>query len=661
MKRTHSLIAASLLLAWAGHAGAADTPAFTLGEISVVAPADDAPLPGASVLDSAAIRAENRETVGAALQMAAGVNLSRVGARNEQMAYVRGFDLRQVPVFVDGIPVYVPYDGYVDLGRFTTFDLARIEVAKGFSSLTYGPNTLGGAINLVSRRPSRAFEGEVGGGIELDKDGARSSYRAYGNVGLLRESWYLQAGAALVDEDGFGLPDSFDPVATENGGRRENSYRRDSKLSFKLGLTPNASDEYVLGYVRQDGKKGNPPYTGSVVSPRYWQWPYWDKTSLFIATHTQFGDHALKVRAYHDTYENSLYAYDDATYTTQNRRSSFRSWYDDYTDGLSVEGDFALATANRLRVAYHYKEDVHREHDAGEPEQTFRDRTQSFAVEDSHAVNARLTLVGGLSYDYREARRAESYDVSTGLVRQPVGDNDAVNAQLGAFYALDSGTLRATVARKSRFATIKDRYSFRLGTALPNPDLKTERATHYELGYSAALAGDWKVDAALFRSNVRDLIQSVRIDASQCSSPPCSQMQNVARARATGLELAVDGRVGALKLDANYLWLYRKNLEDATVRLTDTPRHKFFAAATWTQGAWQLGGSVEAASRRYTSSDGRQQAAGYAVANAHVGYRFAGGALVEAGVHNLFDRLYAYSEGFPEPGRRYYVNFNLPL
>lgn len=655
-------ILAGLLLAWGGAAGAAETASFTLGEINVVAPAEDDKLPGTSVIDSAAMRANDRETVGAALEMAPGVNLSRVGARNEQMVQVRGFDLRQVPVFVDGIPVYVPYDGYVDLGRFTTFDLARIEVAKGFSSLIYGPNTLGGAINLISRRPSRAFEGEIGGGIGLDPDGARNSYRLYGNVGLLRETWYLQAGASLLDEDGFRLPDGFDPVSTEDGGKRDNSYRRDSKFSFKLGLTPNATDEYVLGYVRQDGKKGNPPYAGTLSTARYWQWPYWDKTSLFVATHTQFGDHALKLRAYHDTYENSLFAYDDASYTTQKKKSAFRSRYDDYTNGLSVEGDLALGTANRLRLAYHYKEDVHREHDAGEPEQSNRDVTQSFALEDSFALTRQLTLVGGLSYDYREATRAESYDSATGLVRQPEGDNDAVNALFGAFYTLDDGArLRATVARKSRFATIKDRYSFRFGTALPNPDLKTERATHYELGYSAALAPDWKFDAALFRSNITDLIQSVRVDAGLCSSPPCSQMQNVARARATGLEFAVDGRVGALKLDANYTWLHRENLEDATVKLTDTPRHKFFAAASWTQGAWQFGASLEAASRRYTSSDGKQEAAGYAVVNAKAGYRLASGPLIEAGVHNLFDRLYEYSEGFPEPGRSYFVNFNLPL
>ena len=31
--------------------------------------------------------------------------------RNEKTLTVRGFDSRQVPLFIDGIPVYVPYDG----------------------------------------------------------------------------------------------------------------------------------------------------------------------------------------------------------------------------------------------------------------------------------------------------------------------------------------------------------------------------------------------------------------------------------------------------------------------------------------------------------------------------------------------------------------------
>lgn len=252
---------------WAGLLGSlllngaqgAEEQVFTLGEVQVNGSPLQEVAPGSAVVDLEEMRLHDRETVGTALDLLPGVNISKVGARNEQMAYVRGFDLRQVPVFVDGIPVYVPYDGYVDLGRFNTFDLSRIEVSKGFSSLAYGPNTLGGAINLVSRRPTKAFEGEVGGGFTLTNKGEGNGYRAYANVGSNQGSWYFQASASYLDQEYFRLPDSFSRAPGEDGGDRNNSYNRDGKVNLKLGFTPNATDEYSINYINQHGVKGTPP------------------------------------------------------------------------------------------------------------------------------------------------------------------------------------------------------------------------------------------------------------------------------------------------------------------------------------------------------------------------------------------------------------------
>ena len=127
------------------------------------------------------------------------------------------------------------------------------------------------------------------------------------------------------------------------------------------------------------------------MSPAYWQWPYWDKESLYFLSSTRLGEHTMKLRLYHDTFKNSLLAFDDATYSSMKKASSFQSWYDDYTDGFSVQGDFKLSANNLLRSAYNYKADVHRENNAGEPVRRFKDLTQSIALEDSHALNTRLS------------------------------------------------------------------------------------------------------------------------------------------------------------------------------------------------------------------------------------------------------------------------------
>ncbi len=665
MNRTLSLkVLPACLLLLSLPAKAADATVFSLGEVKVTASPLTAGALGSTAIDIEEIRQHDRQTVGEAVDLLPGVNLSKVGARNEQMLYLRGFDLRQVPVYIDGIPVYVPYDGYVDLGRFSTFDLSRIEVAKGFSSTVYGSNTLGGAINLVSRRPRKAFEGEVGGSFSFTDHGEHNGVQAYTNLGTNQGNWYLQASASYMSQDFFRLPSDFVTAKGEDGGRRDNSYQHDNKGSVKFGWTPNATDEYAVNYVAQHGVKGVPPYAGSVagVAPRYWQWPYWDKDSVYFLSKTQFGEHALKLRLYHDTFKNSLFTYDNAGYNSQKLKSSFASWYDDYSDGASVEGDFKLSPVNQLRVAMHIKDDIHREHNAGEPIRRGKDRTRSVGIEDSHAFNERLSLVTGVSFDRRETLEAQ--DFQNGVVKPfPLGSKSVSNGQAGLFYRTSAtGQVQATIASKSRFPTIKDRYSYRLGTAIPNADLKVEEATHYELGYSDKVGPQFRYAANVFTSDITNLIQSVNIPASQCTSPPCTQMQNIGKASSSGIELSADGALGLLEYAANYTYLERKNKSNPGVFLTDTPKHKLFASAAWQIGnGWSSTASAEALSSRYSSADGKQVAAGFAVANLKAGYRLKNGTLIEGGVRNLFDRLYAYSEGFPEAGRTWFVQFNSPL
>ena len=80
------------------------------------------------------------------------------GSRNERLLFVRGFDRFQVPLSIDGIRVYLPADNRLDYGRFLTPDIAEIQVAKGYASVLDGPGGMGGAVNLVTRKPVKALE-----------------------------------------------------------------------------------------------------------------------------------------------------------------------------------------------------------------------------------------------------------------------------------------------------------------------------------------------------------------------------------------------------------------------------------------------------------------------------------------------------------------------
>jgi iron complex outermembrane receptor protein len=626
---------------------------FTLGEVEVTATHKDPINQGAvRFLGQEEMHLRQQETVGQALDLLPGVNVSNFGARNEQTVYIRGFDLRQVPIFVDGIPIYVPYDGYVDLGRFTTFDLSKIEVSKGFSSVLYGPNTLGGAINLVTQKPRKPLEGDVGGGISFDKEG-QQGYRSYLDMGSRQESWYIQSNVSYLDEDYFSVADDFVPTAVEDGGKRDNSYRRDQKFNLKVAYTPNASDEYSLNYINQQAKKGTPPYAGkdNSIKPRFWQWPYWDKESLYYISNTTLGNGAvLKGRLYYDTFKNSLFSYDDPTYTTQVKPYAFKSSYDDYSYGGNVELGLPTFRDNALKFSLFFKDDVHREQTTGVPLLQFKDRTYSLAVEDNTRWSPSLTMVTGVSYDHRQSLEAEDYNSQT----QTVSDfarmkKSAWNPQVGWFYALSKrDTLRLTLAHKTRFPTIKDRYSYRLGTATPNPDLKPEYANHLEIGYSGFPEASTYVNTSLFYSKVTDLIQSVNL------TPNLYQLQNIAKVTDRGFELDIRHySLEPVEIGANYTLLQRKNNSDSNIFLTDTPRHKLVAYANWNiNSAWLTTANVEYNSKRYSSTDGKRIANSFHVVNLQSTYRLKQTEL-GIGCTNLLDEYYEYSEGYPERGRLY--------
>ena len=205
---------------------------FYLGRQDVTVTAK-IPSPGVTTVDSETMQLLDAKTVNEALTIAPGVTLYRTGSRNEGAVYIRGFDLRQIPLFIDGIPVYVPYDGYVDLDRFVTADLSEVRVTKGMTSVLVGPNALGGAINLVTKRPSRPFEGLFNASF------ASGNERAFeANVGAMSQSWYVHGTGSWLQSDNYPLSGDFVPVATENGGARDNSARRDGKASLISAFDP---------------------------------------------------------------------------------------------------------------------------------------------------------------------------------------------------------------------------------------------------------------------------------------------------------------------------------------------------------------------------------------------------------------------------------------
>jgi iron complex outermembrane receptor protein len=593
-----------------------------------------------------------------ALNILPGINISNVGSRNESMVYVRGFDLRQVPVFLDGIPQYVPFDGYVDLARFTTFDLSRIAINKGFSSILYGANAMGGAINLISAKPSTELDYNVLGGT-MNSGGYNCSI----NLGTKRNSHYLSGNISKSVLNSFPLSQSFTINQNENGGERDNSYSSDLKYGIKTGFTPNETDEYTFSFMNQHGEKGNPIYSGAnpLGIVRYWRWPNWDKISEYFISKTLFGDESLcngvliKTRFFHDKFKNTLHSYDDASYSTQNKKSSFKSYYNDDSWGAAFEFVSRVLKNHQTTIASYYKYDIHRENNFGEPTRKISDATISTGIEDVYSLSGDVSLIGGISYDLRKSLQAQDYNSKTNTLSDfPKDDAHALNIQIGGIYNISSfRKITVSVARKTRFATMKDRYSYKQGSAIPNPSLRPEYAVNYDISYHEIIGADGFFKASAFYNDIRHVIMQVTNVQGNLS-----QMLNFGKARYFGAEAEFEIHpIHYMITGMNYTFLKRDNISNPGVNFLDTPEHKiFYYASIFPVSTIEITLDAEYNSMRYSTSDGLYTAQGYTIFDVKSSMTLFDHVLINCGVKNVFDRNYCIMEGYPEAGRTYYLN-----
>ncbi|WP_234464231.1 TonB-dependent receptor plug domain-containing protein [Paracoccus caeni] len=659
---------------------------FVLGTITLTAESDESRGGTTTSVSSDDILRTNRASLDDALRVAPGVQVGNSGgSRNERLIYVRGFDRFQVPLSVDGIRVYLPADNRLDYGRFLTPDLAEIQVQKSYVSVLNGPGGMGGAINLVTRQPTEIFEGEARLGVEAGNRGDVTARTGFLSLGTRQQDFWLQGSYMKRDNDGFYLSRDYNPRPQQGAGQRDNSETDDDRLNLKAGWTPNATDEYVLSYTRQTGSKEAPynvdqPIRGITGDPgvgqswqRDWTWPEWDLDSLAFYSHTELGGGYLKTRAYYNRFDNLLSAWDDSTHSSQTERRAFNSRYKDRAWGLSLEAGAELGAANTLRGALHYRRDKHRSIQLpqptlglpADPTEISEEETWSLALENTWQARDDLSVIAGISYDRAEVLEADRTDTDPGL---PTGSSDAVNWQVAAIWQPDSsGEFHASLSSRTRFPTLFDRYSTRFGTVVPNPDLKSERALNAELGYGGDL-GPARIEAALFYSKVRDMIQSVPTGDLDDEGDPMSQSQNVGDGSYKGFEIAASWDVNdRLALVANYTLLHRgiSDPERADYRPTDTPRHNAYLRLDWqATDNLTVSPSFEVSSSRLSESaiqpDDPSQIAytrmgGFGLANIDVEWQASDQASVVFGIRNIFDRDYQLVEGYPEPGRTFFL------
>jgi iron complex outermembrane receptor protein len=639
--------------------------AFDLGEVQVIGKRSN---PLTNTIWHKDLVKNQQRNVSEALVLLPGLNYVQVGPRNEGMVNVRGFDLRQVPVYVDGVPAYVSYDGYTDLARFLVSDLAKVTVTKGETSLLMGPNNLGGAINLISNKPGSKLELDAASGITMNRKGW-GGWQSDLNIGSRFEKLYLQAGLAYIDRKPFNTSRKYTAPPPEHSGIQENSQHRDFRYSMKLGFTPNHEDSYVLSYQFQHGSKGVPLYSGTDPNQRsrYWQFPAVNKHGVHFNSKTKMGaEKLLQLRFFYDDYFSDLRSYDDSTYISQDRRSSFTSIYDDTSIGGSMIFSLKPGKNNELKAAAHVLNDHHREKNTHPVEQSlrhFRDVTFSMGLEDYFKISEVLSIEFGLSFQIRNNLQADNYNETADSIFAFPGHKDkAVNLRMGLQYLISKEhQLHTNLSRKTRFPTMKDRYSYRLGRSIPNPELRSEASWNLDFGYAFIPGTLFQFKTALFYSRLYHTIQAVYgVDPENSS---VYQFQNTGDAEFYGWEAdLVLHPLSGWQTGLQYTLIKRLNLSNPDIKFTDVPTHKllvFLRYSLFSRLFLNLNGIYNSPS--ISSSNGMFQTRAFFTMDFITSFDISGSISLEASISNLLDASYSYVEGYPVPGRQYFLGLRYKL
>jgi outer membrane receptor protein involved in Fe transport len=542
---------------------------------------------------------------------------------------LRGIGANRIALLVDGVPVYEPYFSTFDLKTVSAGGIDTLQVTKGPSSVLYGPNTLGGLVNVITRRPSSrpylSLTGSYG-------DKATSGLGADGSYAW--KNFSLAASALYQASDGFYYPDP----ETGKTLRANGDFER-LNLSGKLYFTPSDKTEIMVSGATYQSEYGMPPALFTQRA-RYWRFPKWDRSSLSAGGFTTLGgDAVLRFRGFTVNYTNTLDWFADPAMTELDSSST----YDNSSYGGFALAEIPTGERNTVKASLLYQKDIARiQDDTGLPWDRYDQGTLSAGVEDEFRLTDQWKVIGGLSLDY--------------ISKFQGGENNtSLNPLIGVKFT-PSGDLdfHVSFARKSRFPSMRSLYS----TSSGNPDLLAESGTSFE--FAATWSGPVYLTGTVFFNRFKDFIDTITLEGGT------RLYVNVGEAHIYGFEVQAQKKLSWLEATVNYTFLDPRN--DTDDRPLDAqPKNNLnfdvsvLPAKGVRAGVYGLLGSKSWWWNTRTNPATLLEIPSFFNLDAIVSYEFRERYQVFMKLGNIFDHYFYTEPGFPWRGRYFEVGLRLDV
>jgi iron complex outermembrane receptor protein len=554
-------------------------------------------------------------------------SLVTFGDKDTYTLKLRGVGANRIALLVDGVPVYEPYFATFDLKTVSAGGIDTIQVTKGPSSVLYGPNTLGGLVNVITKRPGARPALSLSGSYG-DKDtkslGADGSY-----------SWkrFALAGDVLYQaSDGFFFSDP-----TSGKTLRTNSDYERLNLNAKLYYTPSSSTEIMVNGGLYQSEYGMPAALFTQRA-RYWRFPKWDRSTLNAGGFTSLGgDAVLRFRTFYVNYYNTLDMYNDPAMTALSTSST----YDNSSYGGFAMAELPTGGRNTVKTSLLYQKDIARIQDnTGLPWTRVDQGTLSAGVEDHFSLTDQWKVIGGLSLDYIDKFAGGE-------------NNTSLNPLIGVkFTPNDDLDFHVSFARKSRFPSMRSLYS----TSSGNPDLLAESGTGFE--FAATWNGPVYVTGSVFFNRFRNFIDSI-------SLPDGTRRYfNVGRAHINGFEVQVQKSTRWLAATVNYTFLDHRNDTDDRPLDAQSKHNLSFDASVLPAKGFRLGAYGLLGSKSWWWNTRSSPAAlltipRYFNLDAIASYDFYERYQVFMRLGNIFNHYFYTEPGFPWRGRYFEIGVKI--
>lgn len=443
-----------------------DVPA----NVSVLTREEIEKAPGTTVLDAM------KQMPGVTVDM----NRGLYGTSTSNNVTIRGMggdNPGRVLVMIDGMPVNAPGSSNFEWTSVNKDSVERIEVVRGPASALYGSSAMGGAINIITRKPVKeGFQTTLDtkyGTYETSQSSLYHSGRV-GRFGYWVTGEYLRTDGFNALSDASRRQRTSDPerIESENG-------------ALNMTWSPDETLDYTLLAEFDDYERN-----GRYLYDRNYNLYSYSRKSLGAKVRKDFGpvESTLNLRG---DYISSDYDTASGDKLGNTAPALQRSYNGDLQNG------FALGEHNYVTMGvagYYGSQDRDMDYKTSTRKRERGGNQQNYAAyfqDEISLLDGDLAIVPGLRYDYW---RTEGYDKDTNLTFKGRKEYDAdihqnLSKKLGLRYTLPGKimTWRANYGEAYRIGNLDAYYGEFKGTSSliyrGNPNLKPEESQTLDLGF----------------------------------------------------------------------------------------------------------------------------------------------------------------------------------